>query len=127
MELVLSLFDTNSSSGWKNMGRILCMMRNIQAGKEELEVGPLVSRTVRGRWWGCWRLKIGESDSKERALLKGIGGRRISWSRIKELVLKQHKELQEIAEERKERVVLKQRKEEEKMLSRPAGPLPGTS
>jgi len=38
MELVLRLFDTNSSSGRKNMARILCLMRNIQAGKEGLEV-----------------------------------------------------------------------------------------
>ena len=38
MELVLRLFDTNSSSGRKNMARILCLMRNIQAGKDGLEV-----------------------------------------------------------------------------------------
>ena len=37
MELVLRLFDTNSASGRKNMARILCLMRNIQAGKEGLE------------------------------------------------------------------------------------------
>jgi len=37
MELVLRLFDTNSGSGRKNMARILCLMRNIQAGKEGLD------------------------------------------------------------------------------------------
>jgi len=37
MELVLRLFDNNSSSGRKNMARVLCLMRNIQAGKNGLE------------------------------------------------------------------------------------------
>lgn len=38
IEVVLRLFETNSSSGRKNMARILCLMRIIKAGKEGLEV-----------------------------------------------------------------------------------------
>ena len=37
MELVLRLFDSNSSSGRKNMARILCLMRNIQAFKDGVD------------------------------------------------------------------------------------------
>merc|ERR1711976_770889 len=32
-ELVIRLFDTNSSSGRKNMARLLCLMRNVKASK----------------------------------------------------------------------------------------------
>ena len=36
-ELVLRLFDTSSSGGWRNLARILCLMRNAQitGGREE--------------------------------------------------------------------------------------------
>ena len=36
-ELVLRLFDTSSSSGRRNLARILCLMRNVQTagGREE--------------------------------------------------------------------------------------------
>jgi len=32
-ELIIRLFDTNSSSGRKNMARLLCLMRNVKASK----------------------------------------------------------------------------------------------
>ena len=36
-ELVLRLFDTSTSSGRRNLARILCLMRNVQTagGREE--------------------------------------------------------------------------------------------
>ena len=36
-ELVLRLFDTSSSGGWRNLAHILCLMRNAQitGGREE--------------------------------------------------------------------------------------------